>query len=140
MATTSGGQLGVGSHRPCIKIPSGATMVMSDPKLAQSGLFLARSILFDLCRSIRVNPSLFSSNNHHGHLRRSVRSREPPTLPQNSIRSHHGDVRPETCAVGLEISSGVYLCYSGLFKPKQPKLDPPTVQPNFLQSHPISRD
>ncbi|PKI78963.1 hypothetical protein CRG98_000604 [Punica granatum] len=27
MATTSGGQLGVGSHRPCIKIPSGATMV-----------------------------------------------------------------------------------------------------------------
>ncbi|PKI51040.1 hypothetical protein CRG98_028565 [Punica granatum] len=34
---TAGGQLGVGSRRPCSKIPSGATVVTSDPKLAQSG-------------------------------------------------------------------------------------------------------
>ncbi|PKI34409.1 hypothetical protein CRG98_045198 [Punica granatum] len=58
------------------------------------------SIFRDLCRAIRVNPIILEPNDHHNHLRRSVRSREPLTLPQNSIRSHRGDVRPEYCPVG----------------------------------------
>ncbi|PKI61164.1 hypothetical protein CRG98_018484 [Punica granatum] len=36
MTDTSRGLLGVGSHQPCSKIPSGATVEKSDPKLAQS--------------------------------------------------------------------------------------------------------
>ncbi|PKI61518.1 hypothetical protein CRG98_018102 [Punica granatum] len=43
----------------------------------------------------RVDPRHFSSNDYHGRLRRFLRSREPPTLQQNTIESHHYDVRPE---------------------------------------------
>ncbi|PKI65420.1 hypothetical protein CRG98_014159 [Punica granatum] len=47
----------------------------------------------------RVDPRLFSENDHHSHLQGSVRSRKPLTLPQNSIERHHGYVRPENCQV-----------------------------------------
>ncbi|PKI48595.1 hypothetical protein CRG98_031014 [Punica granatum] len=43
----------------------------------------------------RVYLRLFSENDHHSHLRGSVRSQEPLTLPQNSIGRHCGDVRPD---------------------------------------------
>ncbi|PKI60559.1 hypothetical protein CRG98_019035 [Punica granatum] len=48
----------------------------------------------------RVDPRLFSPNDHHSYLRRSVRSREPLTLPQNSIGNHRSDVRLANCPVG----------------------------------------
>ncbi|PKI51077.1 hypothetical protein CRG98_028506 [Punica granatum] len=39
-------------------------------------------------------------NDHHSHLWGSIKSREPSTLHENSIGSHHGDVRHENYPVG----------------------------------------
>ncbi|PKI67117.1 hypothetical protein CRG98_012490 [Punica granatum] len=47
----------------------------------------------------RVDPGLFSQNDHHSHLQRLVRSQEPLTLSQNSIGRLRGDVRPENCSI-----------------------------------------
>ncbi|PKI60427.1 hypothetical protein CRG98_019168 [Punica granatum] len=48
----------------------------------------------------RVDPRLFSENDYHSHLRGSIRSREPLTLPQNAIGRHRGDVRPDWWQTG----------------------------------------
>ncbi|OWM84253.1 hypothetical protein CDL15_Pgr011638 [Punica granatum] len=40
-------------------------------------------------------------NDHHGHLEGSLGYPRPPTLPQNSIGSLRGDVRPDLCQSGL---------------------------------------
>ncbi|PKI45845.1 hypothetical protein CRG98_033766 [Punica granatum] len=104
----------------------------------------------------RVDSRLFSKNDHHNHLRRSIQVDlitlgandytghlegsleypEPLTLPQNCIRSLRGDVRPDLCRSGLFSFPPGLLRLFGL----QPKPDPTKVQPDFLQSHPVSRD
>ncbi|OWM76936.1 hypothetical protein CDL15_Pgr011661 [Punica granatum] len=86
---TSGGQLGVGSRWPCLKIPSEDTTVTSDSKTAQSGLF------------IRVHPITLGANDHHGHLEGSLGDPEPLTLPQNAIGNLRGDVRLDLCQSDL---------------------------------------
>ncbi|PKI51778.1 hypothetical protein CRG98_027826 [Punica granatum] len=64
----------------------------------------------------RVDPRLFSSNDHHGHLRGSLRSQEPPTLQQNTIGSHRCDVRPENCLVGSVPRRALFLViFTGLY-------------------------
>ncbi|PKI62267.1 hypothetical protein CRG98_017347 [Punica granatum] len=46
----------------------------------------------------------------------SLRSLEPPTLHQNSIGSHRGDVRPETCLVGSVLGRALFcLIFAGLY-------------------------
>ncbi|PKI61637.1 hypothetical protein CRG98_017968 [Punica granatum] len=103
---TSGSELAVGSRRPCSNIPSGASVAMT----------------------VRVDPTTLGTNDHHGHLEGSLGYPRPPTLPQNSIGSFRGDVRPDLCQSGLSIiPAGSVWCHSGLFNGKQPKLDPSTV-------------
>ncbi|OWM64323.1 hypothetical protein CDL15_Pgr014113 [Punica granatum] len=63
--------------------------------------FQTCSVFRDLCKAVRVDPITLGPNDHHSHLRGSVRSQEPPTLPQNSIGSLRGDVRPDLCQSGL---------------------------------------
>ncbi|OWM66814.1 hypothetical protein CDL15_Pgr027002 [Punica granatum] len=54
-----------------------------------------------LKRTLRVDPTTLGTNDHHGHLEGSLGYPRPPTLPQNSIRSLRGDVRPYLCQSGL---------------------------------------
>ncbi|PKI67142.1 hypothetical protein CRG98_012470 [Punica granatum] len=54
-----------------------------------------------LRRSIRVDPITLGANDHHGHLEGSLSYPEPLTLPQNSIGSLRDDVRPNLCQSGL---------------------------------------
>ncbi|PKI59404.1 hypothetical protein CRG98_020163 [Punica granatum] len=83
---TSGGQLGVRSRLPCLKIPSGDTVVTFDPKIAQSGLFSKRTLFFrDLCRAIRVNPIGLVPNEHHSHLRGAIRVNPTGLEPNDDI-------------------------------------------------------
>ncbi|PKI70877.1 hypothetical protein CRG98_008768 [Punica granatum] len=82
-------------------------------------------------QTIRVDPTTLGTNDHHDHLEGSLGYPRPPTLPQNSIGSLRGDVQPRLVPVGSVHPSSRVCCYhSGLFKPKQPKPDPPTVQPD----------
>ncbi|PKI39334.1 hypothetical protein CRG98_040269 [Punica granatum] len=62
-------------------------------------VFQTYFVFHDLCRAIWVNPIGLEPNDHHSYLRGSLRSRDPPTLRQNSIGSHRGDLRPENCPV-----------------------------------------
>ncbi|PKI39661.1 hypothetical protein CRG98_039946 [Punica granatum] len=62
-------------------------------------IFQTYSVFRDLCKAIRVNSLGLEPNNHHSHLRGSLRSREPLTLHQNSIGSHRGDLRSENCPI-----------------------------------------
>ncbi|PKI63761.1 hypothetical protein CRG98_015831 [Punica granatum] len=83
------------------------------------------------CSTKRVDPRLFSENDHHSHLRRSVRSRELLTLPQNSIGRHRGDVQPDWCQMGPKFQTcSVFrdLC-------KAVRVDPITLGPNDHHSH-----
>ncbi|PKI78098.1 hypothetical protein CRG98_001548 [Punica granatum] len=75
------------------------------PDWCQTGpKFQTCSVFRDLCRAVRVDPIILGPNDHHSHLRGSVRSQELLTLPQNSIRSLRGDVRPDLCqSVGKNI-------------------------------------
>ncbi|OWM82778.1 hypothetical protein CDL15_Pgr008659 [Punica granatum] len=102
------------------------------PDWCQTGPnFQTCSVFRDPCRAVRVYPITLGPNDHHSHLRGSVRSQEPLTLPQNSIGSLRGDVRPDLCQSGLSsIPAGSVWCHSGLFNGKQPKPDPSTVQPD----------
>ncbi|PKI65021.1 hypothetical protein CRG98_014606 [Punica granatum] len=86
ITVTSGGSLGVGNRRPCINIPSGATVVTSDSKLAQSGLYGSTRVSF-----LRTTTTVTSG----GQL--GVGSRRP--CSKNTIGSHRGDVLPETCSI-----------------------------------------
>ncbi|PKI72273.1 hypothetical protein CRG98_007347 [Punica granatum] len=52
-------------------------------------------------RTVRVDPKTLGINDHHGHLKGSLRYPRPLTLPQNSIGSLRGDVRPDMCQSGL---------------------------------------
>ncbi|PKI64108.1 hypothetical protein CRG98_015497 [Punica granatum] len=52
-------------------------------------------------RTVRVDPTTLGTNDHHGHLEGSLGYPRPPTLPQNSIGSLRGDVRPDLCQSGL---------------------------------------
>ncbi|PKI45183.1 hypothetical protein CRG98_034434 [Punica granatum] len=68
------------------------------PDRCQTGpKFYMCSVFHDLCRAIRVDPITLGPNDHHSHLRGSVRSQEQLTLPQNSIGNFRGDVRPDLC-------------------------------------------
>ncbi|PKI66324.1 hypothetical protein CRG98_013286 [Punica granatum] len=90
---------------------------------------------------VRVDSIILGPNDHHSHLWGSVRSQEPLTLPQNSMGNFRGDVRPDLCQSGLfSVSAGSVCAFRVCARPKQPKPDPTKVQPDFLQSHPISRD
>ncbi|PKI74513.1 hypothetical protein CRG98_005090 [Punica granatum] len=51
--------------------------------------------------TVRVDPATLGTNDHHDHLEGSLGYPRPPTLPQNSIGSLHGDVRPDLCQSGL---------------------------------------
>ncbi|PKI74145.1 hypothetical protein CRG98_005474 [Punica granatum] len=91
--------------------------------------------------AVRVDPITLGPNDHHSHLRGLVRSQEPLTLPQNSIGSLRGDVRPDLCQSGsVQFPVGsvkdIWVCA----RPKLPKPDLTKVQPEFLQSHPVSRN
>ncbi|PKI58496.1 hypothetical protein CRG98_021119 [Punica granatum] len=74
------------------------------PDLCQTGLKFQTCFVFsDLCRDVRVDPITLGPNDHHSHLWGSVRSQEPLTLPQNSIGSFCGDVRPDLCQSGCSV-------------------------------------
>ncbi|OWM86326.1 hypothetical protein CDL15_Pgr020634 [Punica granatum] len=106
---TSRGELAVGIRWPSSKIPSGASVATT----------------------VRVDPTTLGTNDHHGHLEGSLGYPWPLTLPQNSVGSLRGDVRPDSCQSGLSsIPAGSVWCHSGLFNGKQPKPDPSTVQPD----------
>ncbi|PKI67558.1 hypothetical protein CRG98_012142 [Punica granatum] len=87
-------------------------------------------------KQVHFNPGNFvwihlRTNDHHGHLEGSLGYPRPPTLPQNSIQSLRGDIRPDLCQLGLSsIPVGSVWCHSGLFNGKQPQPDPSTVQPD----------
>ncbi|PKI78893.1 hypothetical protein CRG98_000754 [Punica granatum] len=49
------------------------------------------------CRTVRVDPATLGTNDYHGHQEGSLGYPRPPTLPQNSIGSLRGDVRPDLC-------------------------------------------
>ncbi|PKI46716.1 hypothetical protein CRG98_032892 [Punica granatum] len=102
------------------------------PDLCQSGpKFQTCSVLGDFYRTVWIDPTTLGTNDHHGHLEGSLGYSRSPTLPQNSIGSLRGDVRPDLCQSGLSsIPAGSVWCHSGLFNRKQPKPDPSTVQPN----------
>ncbi|PKI72729.1 hypothetical protein CRG98_006887 [Punica granatum] len=51
--------------------------------------------------TVRVDPTTLGTNDHHGHLEGSLGYPRPPTLPQNSIGSLRGNVRPDFCQSGL---------------------------------------
>ncbi|PKI68858.1 hypothetical protein CRG98_010713 [Punica granatum] len=51
--------------------------------------------------TVRVDPTTLGANDHHGHLEGSLGYPRPSTLPQNSIGSLRGDVRPHLCQSGL---------------------------------------
>ncbi|PKI56489.1 hypothetical protein CRG98_023127 [Punica granatum] len=55
-------------------------------------VFQTYSVFHNLCRAIQINSIGLEPNDHHSHLRGSPRSREPLTLPQNSIGRFRGDV------------------------------------------------
>ncbi|PKI68223.1 hypothetical protein CRG98_011359 [Punica granatum] len=66
--------------------------------------------------AIQADPSLFAPNDHHFHLRGSLKSREPSTLHKNSIGNHRGDVRPETCPVGSVHEHALFcVFFAGLY-------------------------
>ncbi|OWM77181.1 hypothetical protein CDL15_Pgr027119 [Punica granatum] len=65
-------QLGVQCHQPYSKIPPGAS---------------GTAISFRPTQSDRIDPSHFSQNNLHKHLRGTLRSWKPPTLGQKTIGS-----------------------------------------------------
>ncbi|PKI47282.1 hypothetical protein CRG98_032328 [Punica granatum] len=54
-----------------------------------------------LRRTIRVDRLTLGANTHHGHLEGSLGYLGPLTLPQNSIWSLRGDVRPDLYQSGL---------------------------------------
>ncbi|PKI55765.1 hypothetical protein CRG98_023856 [Punica granatum] len=99
---TSKGQSGVEIHWPCLKIPSGDTVVWNqttttatfEGQLGVGSTGLASKFHRETPWAIRANPIGLKPNDHHSHLRESLRSREPLTLYQNSIGSHCGDLRP----------------------------------------------
>ncbi|PKI47123.1 hypothetical protein CRG98_032492 [Punica granatum] len=96
------------------------------------GLFSENDHYIQLRRTVRFDPKTLGTNDHHGHLEGSLGYPRPPTLLQNSIGSLRGDVRPDLCQSGLSsIPAGSVWCHSGLFNGKQPKPDPSTVQPDF---------
>ncbi|PKI63087.1 hypothetical protein CRG98_016538 [Punica granatum] len=68
-------------------------------------VFQTYSIFGDIYRAIWVNPIGLEPNDHHSHLRGSLRSRKPLALPQNSIGRHRGDVRPEKLPNRVETAS-----------------------------------
>ncbi|PKI61260.1 hypothetical protein CRG98_018324 [Punica granatum] len=51
-------------------------------------------------RTLRVDSETLGTNDHHGHLEGSLGYPRPQTLPQKSIRSLRGDVRPDLCQSG----------------------------------------
>ncbi|PKI32899.1 hypothetical protein CRG98_046710, partial [Punica granatum] len=95
------------------------------------GLFSENDHHSHLRRTVRVDPTTLGTNDHHGDLEVSLGYPRPPTLPQNSIGSLRGDVRPDLCQSGLStLPFGSVWCHSGLFNGEQPKPDPSTVQPD----------
>ncbi|PKI73148.1 hypothetical protein CRG98_006459 [Punica granatum] len=72
------------------------------PYWCQTGpKFQTCSVFRDLCRAVQVDSITLGPNYHHSHFRGSVKSQDPLTLPQNSIGSLRGDVRPDLCQSGL---------------------------------------
>ncbi|PKI59957.1 hypothetical protein CRG98_019651 [Punica granatum] len=57
-------------------------------------------------RTVRVDPTTLGTNDHHGHLEGSLGYPRPLTLPQNSIGSLRGDVRPDLCQSGILLKPG----------------------------------
>ncbi|PKI67074.1 hypothetical protein CRG98_012538 [Punica granatum] len=56
---------------------------------------------YHLQGTVRVDPTTLGTNDHHDHLEGSLGYPRPPTLPQNSIGSLRGDVRPDLYQLGL---------------------------------------
>ncbi|PKI72275.1 hypothetical protein CRG98_007349 [Punica granatum] len=56
---------------------------------------------YPLPLTVWVDPTTLGTNDHHGHLDGSLGYPRPLTLPQNSIGSLRGDVRPDMCQSGL---------------------------------------
>ncbi|PKI71116.1 hypothetical protein CRG98_008484 [Punica granatum] len=93
-------QNSIGRHRDDVR-----------PEWCQTGpKFQTCSVSHDLCRAVRVDPIILGLNDHHSHLRGSVRSQEPLTLPQNSIGNFRGNVRPDLCQSGLFSVSARSVC------------------------------
>ncbi|OWM77859.1 hypothetical protein CDL15_Pgr018428 [Punica granatum] len=122
---TSRGELAVGSRWPCSKIPSGTSVATSDPTGARRVRISRRTL------AVRVDPITLGPNDHHSHLRGSVRSQEPLTLPQNSIGSLRGDVRPDWCQTGPNFQT--YSVFRDLCRAV--RVDPITLGPNDHHSH-----
>ncbi|PKI64476.1 hypothetical protein CRG98_015129 [Punica granatum] len=60
-----------------------------------------RPAFLTVCSTVRVDPTTLGTNDHHSHLEGSLGYPRPLTLPQNSIGSLRGDVRPDLCQSGL---------------------------------------
>ncbi|PKI61738.1 hypothetical protein CRG98_017850 [Punica granatum] len=63
-AATSGGQLGVRRHWPCLKIPSGDTVATFDPKTAQSGLYGSTRYVWNQTTTTATSRGLLGVGSH----------------------------------------------------------------------------
>ncbi|PKI54766.1 hypothetical protein CRG98_024868 [Punica granatum] len=98
--------------------------------------FQTCSLFRDLCRVVRVDPIILGPNDHHSHLRGSVRSHETLTLPQNSIGSLHGDVRPDLSQSSqFSFPAGSVKAIRVCARPKQPKPDPTKAKSSRVTLH-----
>ncbi|PKI52410.1 hypothetical protein CRG98_027191 [Punica granatum] len=95
------------------------------------------SVFHDLCRAVRVDPITLGANDHYSHLRGSVRSQEPLTLPQNSIGSLHGDVRPDLSQSGLfSFQPGLLRLFRSVQGQNSPNLTQQRSNPTFCSPIP----
>ncbi|OWM78323.1 hypothetical protein CDL15_Pgr001044 [Punica granatum] len=124
----------LGYPRP-LNLPQNSIGSLRDdvrPDWCQTGPnFQTYSVFRDLCRAVRVDPITLGPNDHHSHLRGSVRSQEPLTLPQNAIGSLRGDVRPDWCQTGPNFQT--YSVFRDLCRAV--RVDPITLGPNDHHSH-----
>ncbi|PKI71592.1 hypothetical protein CRG98_008000 [Punica granatum] len=93
--------------------------------------FQTCSVFRDLYRAVRVDSITLGPNDHHSHLRGSVRIREPLTLPQNSIWRHRGHIRPDRCQMGPKFQT--CSVFRDLYRAV--RVDSITLGPNDHHSH-----
>ncbi|PKI57986.1 hypothetical protein CRG98_021617 [Punica granatum] len=93
-------------------------------------------------RTIWVDPITLGANDHHDHLEESLGYPGPLTLPQNSIESLRGDVRPDLCQSGLlSVPVGSVCAFRVCSTKNSPNPTQQRFNPNFCNSipHPGNR-